>query len=201
MWLPYELTQAGQPSKGSPVCFCMHWHCWGLKSSDCVSSWPHLPQLPPSFGAEGQELWCRRGEGALAPISTVWALPWLCCWAVPAPGSCCQQWQSLDEVACWEFPRVSRDGLNFRAPGWCCLKWLGTALHLSASVPLKWNPTFSRNVALPYPGPTNTSVEQLLFKREFWCKQQVPVTRYSVLLALMVLHFVCERVSLSLGYI
>lgn len=67
MWLPYELTQAGQPSKGSPVCFCMHWHCWGLKSSDCVSSWPHLPQLPPSFGAEGQELWCRRGGRSSGP--------------------------------------------------------------------------------------------------------------------------------------
>lgn len=135
------------------------------------------PSCPPSFGTEGQELWCRGKEGALASIIPVCTLPWLCCWAVAALGAAASSGQSLDEVAHCEFPRISQDGLNFRTPGWCCLKWLGTTLHLSASEPLKWNPAFSRNAEPPYPDPINTSVQQLLFKREFWCKQRVPVTR------------------------
>lgn len=148
------------------LCFCMHWHYWGLKSRVSVSSWPHLPQLPPSFGTEAQGFGAEGGK-------ELWPPSPLC---VLCPG--CAAGLSLDEGACWEFPRISQDGLNFRAPGWCWLKWLGAALHLSALVPLKWNPAFSRNPELPYPGPTNTSVRQLLFKREFWCKQQLPVTRY-----------------------
>lgn len=56
---------------------------------------------------------------------------------------------SLDKVASWEFHRVGRDWLNVRAPGWCCLKWPVTPLHLSALVPLKWNPTFPAVLSSP----------------------------------------------------
>lgn len=69
----------------------------------------------------------------------------------------------------------------------------GNFSHLSALVPLKWNPTFSRNVELPHPGSKNTLIHQLLFKRVFLSKQQVPVARYAALLAMMVLHFLCVK--------
>lgn len=176
---------------------------WQVKSRLRFFIAPFTPASPLPSGAGGQTLWCRGREGASDLMMTTSSPPVsaflpLCCWIVTALGSCLPvvsslAQMSLDEVASWEFPRVSKDGLNCRAPGWCCLKSLVTSLHLLALVPLKWNPTFSRNVELPHPGSKNTLIHQLLFKRVFLSKQQVPVARYAVLLAMVVLHFLCVK--------
>lgn len=105
----------------------------------------------------------RGGRSSDLPPPPVSAFPPLHCWVVIALGSwllvaCSLAQMSSDKVASWEFPRVSKDWLNFRAHGWCCLEWLVTSLHLLALVPLKWNPTFSRNVELSHPGSKNTLI-------------------------------------------
>lgn len=140
---------------------------WQVQSQLHFLIAPFVPATPLLLGLV-QVLWCRGREGALVSVITP------CLFSLHhADGlallsvAACQPWTSVIRWA-WKLRRVSKDGLNFRAPGWCCLKWLVTPLHLSALVPLKQNPTFSRTVELPHPGSKNTLIHQLLFKRCFY---------------------------------